>query len=159
MQDLVPITVNGAEKLKEELHRLKKIDRPRIIAAIAEARAHGDLRENAEYHAAREEQSFAEGRISEIESKLANCRIIDVTKIPNEGKVIFGSTVSLKCIDTDETMTYQIVGVDEADLKEHKISVSSPLARAIIGKFVDDEVEVQTPKGPSAYEITGVEYI
>lgn len=159
MQESVPITIKGAEKLKEELNRLKKVDRPRIIAAIAEARSHGDLRENAEYHAAREEQSFAEGRIQEIEGKLANCRIIDVTKFPNDGKVIFGSTVTLINHENDETVVYQIVGVDEADLKENKISITSPLARALIGKYVDDTVDVTTPKGTATYDITAVEYL
>ena len=159
MQEIVPITVNGAEKLKEELQRLKKIDRPRIIASIAEARAHGDLKENAEYHAAREEQSFSEGRIKEIEAKLANCRIIDVRLLTNDGKVVFGATVSLLNLDSEEQVSYQIVGVDEADIKANKISISSPLARALIGKYVDDVIEVVTPKGPVSYEIVKVEYL
>lgn len=159
MQETVPITVHGAEKLKEELHRLKKVDRPRIIASIAEARAHGDLKENAEYHAAREEQSFTEGRIKEIEMKLANCRIIDVRSLRNDGKVIFGATVSLFNLNSEEKVSYQIVGVDEADLKARKISISSPLARALIGKYVDDAIEVVTPSGPASYEIIAVEYL
>lgn len=158
MSSAVPITVSGAKRLEEELQQLKTVDRPRVIQAISEARAHGDLKENAEYHAAREEQGFIEGRIQEIEAKLANSRVIDITQIPNEGKVIFGCTVTLANIDTDEEVTYQIVGVDEADLKENKISFSSPLARSLIGKFVDDVVDVETPGGTVSYEVISVEH-
>lgn len=158
MQEIVPITINGMEKLRQELQRLKQIERPRIIAAIAEARAHGDLKENAEYHAAREEQSFVEGRIQEIETKLANCRVIDVSQMKNEGKVVFGATVTLLNLDTEAVVTYQIVGVDEADIKTHKISVSSPLSRGLVGKYVEDIVDVTTPKGLVSYEIVDVQY-
>lgn len=155
----VPMTVLGAEKLRDELQRLKSVERPRIINAIAEARAHGDLKENAEYHAAREQQSFVEGRIMEIESKLSNVQIIDVTKIPNSGKVIFGSTVNLIHAENEKKVTYKIVGEDEADVKEAKISVTSPIARAMIGKEVGDMIEVKTPEGVAAYEIVDVAYI
>lgn len=155
----VPMTVEGAAKLQEELDRLKKVDRPRVINAIAEARAHGDLKENAEYHAAREEQSFIEGRIAEIEGKLSNAQIIDITKIENKGKVIFGVTVDLLDVDKDEEKTYQIVGDDEADIKAGKISVNSPIARALIGKMEGDEVSVDTPGGNVAYEILKVKHI
>jgi transcription elongation factor GreA len=154
-----PMTVLGAERLREELTRLKTVERPRIIAAIAEARAHGDLKENAEYHAAREQQSFAEGRIQEIESKLSNIQIIDVTKIPNNGKVIFGSTVNILNLQDEKEVTYKIVGEDEADISASKISVSSPIARAMIGKEVGSEVQVHTPDGVIAYEIVDVAYI
>ena len=154
----VPMTIKGAEWLREELHRLKQIERPRIINAIAEARAHGDLKENAEYHAAREQQSFTEGRIAEIESKLAIAQIIDVTKLDNEGRVIFGATVKLTNGD-GQSLTYQIVGEDEADIKEHKISVTSPVARALIGKYEGDTVQVATPEGSTQYEIIEVAYI
>lgn len=151
-----PMTVQGAAKLREELQRLKSVERPRIINAIAEARAHGDLKENAEYHAAREQQSFTEGRIQEIEGKLSAAQIIDVTQIPNTGKVIFGTTVTLLNTKSEQTVRYQIVGEDEADIQENKISVISPIARALIGKQVDDVVEVRTPEGASEYEITEV---
>jgi transcription elongation factor GreA len=154
----VPMTVIGAEKLREELHRLKQIDRPRIIHAIAEARAHGDLKENAEYHAAREQQGFAEGRIAEIESKLSAAQVIDVTKIENSGRVIFGATVKLTNEGSD-ALTYQIVGEDEADIQSNKISVTSPVARALIGKFEGDNVIVITPEGNMEYQIVEVEYI
>lgn len=154
----VPMTVAGAERLREELNRLKQVDRPRIINAIAEARSHGDLKENAEYHAAREQQSFVEGRIAEIESKLSAAQIIDVTKIENSGRVIFGSTVKLTN-NAGKTLTYKIVGEDEADLNNNKISVTSPVARALIGKFEGDSVEVNTPEGKIEYEIVAVEYI
>lgn len=126
MQTIIPITVNGVTKLRTELETLKTVERPKVIAAIAEARAHGDLKENAEYHAARERQGFIEGRILEIEAKLANCQIIDISQIPNEGKVIFGATVTLLNLETQTEVTYQIMGVDEANLKENKISISSP---------------------------------
>lgn len=154
----IPMTVLGAELLREELNRLKQVDRPRIINAIAEARAHGDLKENAEYHAAREQQSFAEGRIAEIESKLSVAKVIDVTKIENEGRVIFGATVKLSNSGTKE-ITYQIVGEDEADIKLNKISVTSPVARGLIGKYEGDEVDVMTPEGKIKYEILEVSYI
>lgn len=155
----VPMTVDGAEALRAELHRLKTIDRPRITNAIAEARAHGDLKENAEYHAAREQQSFAEGRINEIESKLSNVHIIDVTQIAPTGKVIFGVTVKILNINNDQQVTYKIVGDDEADIKSGKISVSSPVARALIGKEVGDVVTIQTPAGQVEYEIDEVLHI
>ncbi len=154
----VPLTVKGAEKLKQELHELKTVVRPKVIQAIAEARAHGDLRENAEYHAAREQQSFIEGRIREIEAKLANAQIIDVTQLNADGKVVFGAIVELEDLETGETMTYQIVGDDEADLRLGLISVSSPIARALIGKQAEDVVEVRTPKGTRAYQILAVSY-
>ena len=155
----VPMTVGGATRLQEELDRLKKVDRPRVINSIAEARAHGDLKENAEYHAAREEQGFIEGRIAEIEGKLSNAQIIDISKIDNKGKVIFGVTVDLLDIDKDEERTFQIVGDDEADIKAGKISVNSPIARGLIGKFEGDEVSVDTPGGNVAYEILKVKHI
>jgi transcription elongation factor GreA len=154
-----PMTIQSAEALKEELTELKTVKRPQISNDIAEARAHGDLKENAEYHAAREQQGFIEGRIMEIESKLSNAQIIDVTKITNNGKVIFGATVHLTNLDTAEEVVYRIVGQDEADLSKRLISVSSPLARALIGKEEGDEVDVQTPSGEVAYEISAVEYI
>lgn len=156
------MTVQGAEKLREEVKKLKSIERPRIIAAIAEARAHGDLKENAEYHAAKEQQSFIEGRISEIESKLSFCEIIDVRKFADSKeakKVIFGATVLLINLDSDEEVTYQIVGVDEADLKKGLISVNSPIARALIRKEVGSVVEVHTPGGAVEYEIAEVRYV
>ncbi len=154
----VPMTAKGAEQLQEELKALKQTERPRVIAAIAEARAHGDLKENAEYHAAREKQGFLEGRIADIEGKLSNVQIIDVTKIPKTGRVVFGVTVTLLNCSTDETITYQIVGDDEADLKAGKISVSSPIARAVIGKEEGDVVEVQAPGGITEYEVELVEH-
>ncbi|MCW5589427.1 MAG: transcription elongation factor GreA [Legionellales bacterium] len=155
----VPMTVRGADLLKEELNHLKTVERPRIISAIAEAREHGDLKENAEYHAAREQQSFTEGRILEIESKLANAQIIDVTKLSASDKVIFGATVTLVNVQDDTTVTYQIVGDDEADLKQQKISVNSPIARGVIGKHAGDEVHVQTPGGMAEYVVEKVDYI
>jgi transcription elongation factor GreA len=155
----VPMTVAGAERLRQELEQLKKVERPRIVKAIAEAREHGDLKENAEYHAAREQQSFCEGRIQEIEGKLSHAQVIDVTQIPNTGKVIFGSTVDIVNVDTNETQTYAIVGEDEADVKANKISVTSPIARALIGKQEGDEVEVKTPSGEVTYEIERVQHI
>lgn len=158
-QLVIPMTINGISKLRSELGMLKTVDRPKTIAAIAEARAHGDLKENAEYHAARERQSFIEGRILEIETKLANCQLIDITKIPNEGKVIFGSTVTLLNLDSQTAVTYKIVGVDEANLKENKISISSPLSRAMIGKYIKDVIEVKTPEGFMKYEIMDVVYL
>ena len=154
-----PMTVRGVDLLREELNELKTVKRPRIIADIAEAREHGDLKENAEYHAAREEQGFCEGRIQEIEAKLSNVQVIDVTKMPNTSKVIFGTTVTIVNVDTDEEVTYRIVGDDEANIKANLISVNSPIARGLIGKEVDDAVTVTTPKGDVEYEITAVEYI
>lgn len=154
-----PLTVAGAEKLKEELKRLKTEDRPRVVTAIAEARAHGDLKENAEYHAAREQQSFIEGRIREIESKLANAQVVDVTSLPQTGKVVFGVTVSLEETETGKPLTYRIVGDDEADIKLGMISVSSPIARALIGKEEGDVVTVQAPGGDIGYEILEVRYV
>ena len=154
-----PMTIKGAEKLKEELHKLKTIDRPRITKAIAEARAHGDLSENAEYHAAREQQSFSEGRINAIESALAEAQIIDVTTLDAEGRVVFGATVKLLNIETDVEVTYQIVGEEEADINEGLISISSPIARALIGKQEDDAVDVNAPSGIIEYEILEVQYI
>src|SRR3990167_4584512 len=148
----VPMTVIGAEKLREELVRLKQVERPRIINAISEARKHGDLKENAEYHAAREEQGFVEGRILEIESKLSVAQIIDVTSLENEGRVIFGATIVLSNPEVGEII-YQIVGEDEASVAANKISVTSPVARALVGKFEGDNVNVQTPEGAIVYEI------
>jgi transcription elongation factor GreA len=155
----VPMTESGAEALREELTHLKQVRRPEIVAAIAEAREHGDLKENAEYHAAREEQGFCEGRIQDIEGKLSNAQIIDVTKMPNTGRVIFGVTVTLLNIDSEEEVSYRIVGDDEADIKAGLISVNSPIARGLIGKEVDDEVSITTPGGVVEYEITEVQYI
>lgn len=159
MSTKFPMTEQGAEKLRLELEDLKKVQRPRIVQAIAEAREHGDLKENAEYSAAREQQSFCEGRINEIEGKLSNAQIIDVTKIPPTGKVLFGTTVTMINLDTDQAMTYQIVGDDEADVKANKISVNSPIARALIGKEEGDVVVVKTPGGDVDYEIDKVEHI
>ena len=155
----VPLTVVGAEKLKAELHRLKTVDRPRIIQAIAEARAHGDLSENAEYHAAKEQQSFAEGRIAEIESKLASAQVIDPKTVNAEGRVVFGATVDLSDESSGTEVTYQIVGDDEADIAQGMISISSPIARALIGKAAGDLVEVRVPDGTRHYEILEVRYI
>ena len=154
-----PMTVAGEAALREELERLKKVDRPRITAAIAEAREHGDLKENAEYHAAREQQSFNEGRIMDIEGKLANAQVIDVTTIPRTGKVIFGTTIDLINIDTDEAVTYKIVGDDEADVKSNLISINSPIARALIGKEEGEVVMVRAPGGDIEYEIDQVQHI
>ncbi|MFZ7157640.1 transcription elongation factor GreA [Avibacterium gallinarum] len=154
----IPMTVRGAAQLREELEFLKNVRRPEIIKAIAEAREHGDLKENAEYHAAREQQGFCEGRIQEIEGKLANSQIIDVTKMPNNGKVIFGATVVLVNVNMDEEVTYQIVGDDEADIKQGLISVNSPIARGLIGKEVDDSVTIATPGGTVEFDIIEVEY-
>jgi transcription elongation factor GreA len=159
MNKKIPMTVEGADSLREELDRLKKVDRPRIVAAIAEAREHGDLKENAEYHAAREQQGFAEGRIQEIEGKLGNVQIIDVAQIPEGDKVIFGCTVDIVNVDTDETVTYKIVGDDESDVKANKISYQSPIARALIAKEVGDVVVVKTPSGDIEYEIDSVAHI
>ncbi|MDP2562683.1 transcription elongation factor GreA [Psychrobium sp. 1_MG-2023] len=156
---LVPMTEQGANALREELEHLKTVERPRIVNDIAEAREHGDLKENAEYHAAREEQGFCEGRIQEIEGKLSNAQVIDVTKMSNNGRVIFGATVTALDLDTEKEVTYRIVGEDEADIKQNLLSVSSPLARAFIGKELDDEIAVNTPGGTKEFEITAVDYI
>jgi len=153
----VPMTVEGEVMLREELNRLKQVERPRIINAIAEARAHGDLKENAEYHAAREQQGFVEGRILEIESKLSLSQVIDIKQMENTGRVIFGATVKLTSVD-GKPLSYRIVGEDEADINQHKISVTSPVARALVGKYEGDTVEVQTPDGAKAYEIIEVIY-
>jgi transcription elongation factor GreA len=155
----IPMTVQGAERLRAELHELKSIKRPAIIQAIATAREHGDLKENAEYHAAREQQGFCEGRIQDIEAKLSNAQIIDISKLTNTGRVIFGSTVSILNLDTEEEVTYRIVGDDEADIKNNLISVNSPIARGLIGKAADDVVNITTPKGVVEFEITAVKYI
>jgi transcription elongation factor GreA len=155
----VPMTVAGERALREELDHLKRIERPRITAAIAEAREHGDLKENAEYHAAREQQSFAEGRIQELEHKLSHAQIIDITTIPATGKVIFGVTVDLLNVDNNAPVTYRIVGEDEADVKNNLISVSSPIARALMGKEEGDEVVVRAPSGDIVYEIESVQHL
>ena len=155
----VPLTVVGANKLRAELEELKSVVRPRIIQAISDARAHGDLKENAEYHAAREQQSFAEGRIGEIESKLSNANIIDVTKTDANGKVVFGATVEIEDVTSGKTVTYQIVGEDEASIKDGRISIGSPIARALIGKEVEDVVIVKAPSGNIEYEIISIQYI
>ncbi|MCI0653696.1 MAG: transcription elongation factor GreA [Methylococcaceae bacterium] len=154
----IPLTLEGAEKLRKELNVLKTVVRPRIIAAIAEARAHGDLKENAEYHAAREQQSYTEGRIAEIESKLSRSQIIDVTKLNAGGKVVFGATVELEDLETESVVIYKIVGEDEADIKAGRISVSSPIARALIGKRQEDVISFQAPAGLKEYEIRSVDY-
>ena len=155
----VPMTTAGAEALRKELDQLKKVDRTRISAAIAEAREHGDLKENAEYHAAREQQGFCEGRIQDIESKLSNAQIIDITSIQNTGKVIFGVTVTIVDVDSDEEKVYQIVGDDEADIKSGKLSVNSPIARGLIGREEGDTVQIDTPGGTKEYEIDKVEHL
>ena len=155
----VPMTVRGEQVLREELERLKKVERPRITQAIAEAREHGDLKENAEYHAAREQQSFAEGRIKELEHKLSHAQIIDVTTIPVTGKVVFGATVTLIDVEDDRTVAYRSVGEDEADAKANLISVNSPIARALVGKAEGDEVTVNAPGGDVIYEIEAVEHL
>lgn len=153
-----PMTLNGAEKLRAELNELKSVKRPKVINAIAEARAHGDLKENAEYHAAREQQGFIEGRIKDIEAKLSHAHVIDVTTLDAGGKVVFGSTVVLLDLNTNVEKTYQIVGVDEADLKQGMISVTSPVARALIGKIEGDEVSLEAPGGTHEFEILEVRY-
>lgn len=154
----VPMTVRGAELLRDELKRLKSTDRPQVIQAIAEARAHGDLKENAEYHAAKEQQGFIEGRIKEIEGKLSNIQVIDVTTVDANGRIVFGSTVELVDADTEEKKVYKIVGEDEADIKIGMISFSSPIARALIGKNEGDEVRFSAPNGEKHYEVIGVRY-
>ena len=155
----IPMTVAGEKALREELTRLKSVDRPRIIQAIAEAREHGDLKENAEYHAAREQQGFCEGRIKDIEAKLSLAQVIDISQIEPTGKVIFGTTVTLLNVDTDQAVTYRIVGEDEADVKQGRLSVTSPIACALIGKEEGDEVSITTPGGVVTYEITTVEHL
>lgn len=155
----VPMTPLGAELLRSELEQLKFVERPQVIKAIAEARAHGDLKENAEYHAAREQQGFIEGRVQEIESKLSYAQVIDVTQLKSSGKVIFGTTVEIENLDNEKIMTYQIVGDDEADIKQHKISISSPIARALIGKQEGDIVVIKVPDGDIEYEIIKLQYI
>jgi transcription elongation factor GreA len=154
-----PLTLKGAERLRSELRRLKSEDRPRVIQAIAEARSHGDLSENAEYHAAREQQSFIEGRIKDIESHLANSEIIDVTRLPATGKVVFGATIDLEDQEGGNEVVYQIVGDAEADIKNGLISVSSPIARALVGKSQGDVVDVVAPNGTRSYEIMAVRYV
>ena len=155
----IPVTLRGAEMLREELKRLKTVDRPAVVAAIAEARSHGDLSENAEYEAAKERQGFIEGRIAEVEGKLGNAQIIDPAALDADGRVVFGATVDLEDADSGQKVTYQIVGDDEADLKQGKISLNSPVARALIGKFAGDVAEVQTPGGRREYEILDVRYV
>ncbi|CAE6503667.1 MAG TPA: transcription elongation factor GreA [Nitrosomonas nitrosa] len=155
----VPLTVTGAEKLRAELHEMKTVQRPAVIAAIAEARAHGDLSENAEYEAAKEKQGFIEGRIAELENKLSNAQIINPALLNADGACVFGATIDLKDLDSDTIVTYQIVGDDEADIKEGKISISSPIARALIGKYAGDIAVVEAPAGIREYEILDVKYI
>ncbi len=154
-----PLTLHGAELLRQELHRMKTVDRPEVIAAIAEARSHGDLSENAEYDAAKERQGFIEGRIKELEGKLATAQIIDPTLLDADGKCVFGATVDLEDLNSGQAVTYQIVGEDEADLKQGKISISSPIARALIGKYAGDVAEVQAPGGVREYEVIDVRYV
>ncbi|PKG39355.1 transcription elongation factor GreA [Psychromonas sp. Urea-02u-13] len=154
-----PMTATGVASLRSELDQLKNVLRPEIVASIAEAREHGDLKENAEYHAAREQQGFCEGRIQDIEAKLSNVQVIDVSKLANNGKVIFGTTVTIVNVDTDAEVTYKIVGDDEADIKLNLISVSSPIARGLIGKMLDDEITIKTPGGSIDYEIIKVQYV
>ncbi len=155
---MIPLTVSGAELLRQELHRLKTVDRPGAISAIADARSHGDLSENAEYDAAKERQSFTEGRIKEIETKLANAQVIDPKLLDADGRCVFGATVDLEDLKGGEPVTYQIVGDDEADIKRGKISIGSPIARALIGKYAGDKVDVQTPGGIRKYEILDIRY-
>jgi transcription elongation factor GreA len=154
-----PLTAAGAERLKKELQELKTVRRPAVIEAIATAREHGDLKENAEYHAAREEQGFIEGRVKALESAISNSQIIDVTKLNANGRVVFGSTVDLFDVGTEEEVSYQIVGDIEADINENRIAISSPIARALIGKEEGEEVIVEAPAGTKEYEITGVHYV
>jgi transcription elongation factor GreA len=155
----IPLTITGAQSLKAELHRLKTVERPSVIAAIAEARSHGDLSENAEYDAAKERQSFIEGRIAEVEAKLANAQIINPSEIDGDGRVVFGATVELEDLESGGAVTYQIVGDDEADIKHGKISVSSPIARALIGRSEGEVAEVQAPGGVREYEVLSVRYV
>ena len=154
-----PMTEAGHKFLQEELQRLKSVERPRVVKAIEEARAHGDLSENAEYHAAREQQGFCEGRIQDIEGKLGACQVIDVKDLEQNGRVVFGVTVTIENLDTEERKTYKIVGDDEADFKINKISVNSPIARGLLGKSEGDEAKIQTPQGEVEYEIVSVEYL
>lgn len=154
-----PLTLRGAELLRQELHRMKTVDRPSVIAAIAEARSHGDLSENAEYDAAKERQGFVEGRIKELEGKLSNAQIIDPTLLDADGRCVFGATVELEDLENEQTVTYQIVGDDEADIKAGMISISSPIARALIGKYAGDVAEVQAPGGIREYEVIDVRYV
>lgn len=154
----IPLTVTGAEKLRIELHKLKTVDRPSVIAAIAEARSHGDLSENAEYDAAKERQGFIEGRIKELEGKISNAQIIDPRLLDADGRCVFGATVELEDMESGTSVTYQIVGDDEADIKDQKISISSPIARALIGKYAGDIAEVQAPGGVREYEVIEVRY-
>ena len=154
----IPLTTNGAEKLRAELHHLKTVERPNVIAAIAEARSHGDLSENAEYDAAKEKQAFIEGRIKEVEGKLSNAQIIDPKLLDADGRCVFGATIDLEDQDSGDPVTYQIVGEDEADIKEGKISINSPIARALIGKFAGDVAQVQAPGGLREYEVLDVRY-
>ena len=153
-----PLTIEGAEKLRVELHRLKTVERPSVIAAIAEARSHGDLSENAEYDAAKERQAFVEGRIKEVEFKLSNAQVIDPKLLDADGRCVFGATVDLEDQDSGDRVTYQIVGEDEADIKSGKISVNSPIARALIGKYAGDVAQVQAPGGVREYEVLDVRY-
>ncbi|WP_413722090.1 transcription elongation factor GreA [Sodalis sp. RH24] len=155
----IPMTLRGADKLREELEFLKSVRRPEIIKAIAEARAHGDLKENAEYHAARDQQGFCEGRIQEIEAKLSNAQIIDVTKMSAGGRVIFGATVTIQNLENEDEQTYRIVGDDEADFKQNLISINSPMARGLVGKEVGDIALIRTPGGDVEYEILKIEYL
>ncbi len=155
----IPMTAIGAERLREELHRLKTVDRPRVILAIAEARAHGDLKENAEYHAAREQQGFIEGRLADLEAQLSRAQVIDITKLPVSDRVVFGATVELSEDESGQQVTYQIVGDLEADISKSRISISSPIARALIGKEVGDVVVVRAPGGDKEYEILAVHYV
>ena len=155
----VPLTVRGAQLLKDELQHLKSVERPAVIEAIAEARSHGDLSENAEYDAAKEKQGFVEGRIAELESKLSYAHIVNPAELDADGKIVFAATVTLEDCDSEENVTYQIVGDDEADIKQGKVSVSSPIARALIGKYEGDVAEVQAPGGVREYEIVAVQYV
>lgn len=155
----VPLTVLGAQLLKDELQRLKSVERPSVIAAIAEARSHGDLSENAEYDAAKERQGFVEGRIADLEYKLSNAQVIDPKVLDVDGRIVFGATVVLIDCDSEQQVTYQIVGEDEADIKVNKVSVGSPLARALIGKEIGDIAEVQAPNGPREYEVLSIDYL
>jgi len=155
----IPMTVRGAERVKAELHRLKTAERPAVIQAIADARAHGDLSENADYDAAKERQGFIEGRIADLEGKIANAQVIDPASIDAEGRVVFGATVEIEDLDSGERVTYQIVGDDESDIKAGKVSINSPVARALIGKSEGDTAEVQAPGGVRAYEIVNVDYV
>jgi transcription elongation factor GreA len=155
----IPMTVRGAERVKAELHRLKTVERPAVIQAIADARSHGDLSENADYDAAKERQGFIEGRIAELEGKIANAQVIDPAAIDAEGRVVFGATVEIEDLDSGERVVYQIVGDDESDIKAGKVSINSPVARALIGKSEGDTAEVQAPGGVRAYEIVNVDYV